>query len=592
MLLIDDSKIPRFNPEELRLTKYLFFTGKGGVGKTSISSALAVNLAEAGKKVVLVSTDPASNLQDVFGTQLDNKGVEIKDVPNLTVANFEPEESAREYRESVVGPYRGKLPQAAIDNMEEQLSGSCTTEIASFNEFSTFVSSDQVAEKYDYVIFDTAPTGHALRMLELPSARSNFIDQSTHGASCLGQLAGLNEKREVYKKAVETLANGEKTSLFLVARADEASLKEAGRASKELKEIGMERQLMVINGVLASYDDKISEEIHQKEVDALNNMPEGLKDVDKYLLPLKSYNIENIEGLKGFFQDETSYVSSSEEEVGSCYRLKDVVDDIEKSGKRLIFTMGKGGVGKTTLAATLALELEKRGKRVHLTTTDPANHLSNVIDESSGIEISNIDEKEELRKYGEEVIRTAEENHLSEDDIDYIKEDLRSPCTQEIAVFRAFAEIVDKSDDEIVIIDTAPTGHTLLLLESTENYDKEIKRTSGQTPESVKKLLPKLKDKDFTEVLIVSLAEATPFYEAKRLKEDLERANIFAKWWIINKSLTGVGTENKFLAGKAEGEKAWINRTLEESFGYTALVSRSEKNLKGENLSYLLGEEA
>ena len=245
-----------FNPGNIKLTKYLFYTGKGGVGKTSAACATAVNLADSGKKVLLISTDPASNLQDVFNTDLDNKGVPIKEVPNLIVANLDPIQAASEYRKSVIDPYLGKLPDAVIKNMEEQLSGSCTVEIAAFNEFSKFITDKNVQENYDYIIFDTAPTGHTLRMLQLPSAWSNFISESTHGASCLGQLSGLESKKEIYKNAVKTLANGLLTTLILVSRPEEAPLKEAERASRELSDIGINNQMLVINGVLTSHAQK------------------------------------------------------------------------------------------------------------------------------------------------------------------------------------------------------------------------------------------------------------------------------------------------------------------------------------------------
>ena len=576
------------NLEEIDLTKYLFFTGKGGVGKTSISCAIAVNLADMGKKVMLVSTDPASNLQDVFDTELNNKGVQISSVSNLTVANFEPEQSAAEYRESVIGPFRGKLPEVAIQNMEEQLSGSCTVEIASFNEFSTFITDEKTAEKYDHIIFDTAPTGHALRMLELPSAWSDFIEKSTHGASCLGQLAGLKEKQEVYKKAVENLADGEKTTLILVARPDSSALKEAARASDELKEIGIQNQMLVINGVLTDFDDDLSKIMVTNQQNSLKQMPKELKEVEVYSVPLKAHNISSVENLRTFFTQEEVDTFSTDEMMKGTYKLGNVIEDLYQSNKRVIFTMGKGGVGKTTLAATIAIELAKKGKKVHLTTTDPAAHISNVIDESYGITMSNIDEDEELEKYRQEVLKKAYESNASQDDIDYIEEDLRSPCTQEIAVFRAFAEIVDRSEDEVVVIDTAPTGHTLLLLESTGNYDREISRTQGDAPESVKKLLPRLKDDTFTEVLIITLPEATPYYEAKRLKEDLDRAGIFSKWWIVNSSYQGLKTSNKFLSSKAKGEVKWINNIVEESDNHTAIVKWSPMELKGENLEKLL----
>lgn len=576
-----------FKLNDIDLTKYLFFTGKGGVGKTSTACAIAVVLADSGKKIMLVSTDPASNLQDVFNTKLDNKGVKINDVPNLTVANFEPEAAAAEYKESVIGPYRGKLPEVVLQNMEEQLSGSCTVEIAAFNEFSGFITDKKAAEEYDHIIFDTAPTGHTLRMLELPSAWTNFISESTHGASCLGQLSGLEDKKNIYKNAVENLADGEKTTLILISRPDTSALIEAERASIELQEIGVKNQYLIINGVLQSHDDDLSNKIYNKQQKIMSDIPEGLKNLESFEIPLRPYNIAGIENIRSFFSSGDVKHIDQNLDIKDTTTLNKVIDDLYNSGKKVIFTMGKGGVGKTTIAATVAMELAKRGKKVHLTTTDPAAHLKFVIDESFGITVSRIDEEKELEKYQEEVLSKAREN-MSEDDIAYIEEDLRSPCTQEIAVFRAFAEIVERSKDEVVVIDTAPTGHTLLLLESTQSYNKEIARTQGDIPESVKELLPKLKDDKLTEVLIITLPEATPFYEAKRLQEDLERAEIFSKWWIINSSFHAVETTNEILKAKASSEVEWINRISDVSDGYTALIKWSPEDLKGEKLSTLL----
>lgn len=577
-----------FDLKDINLTKYLFFTGKGGVGKTSIACAIAVALADSGKNIMLVSTDPASNLQDVFNTELNNKGIEIKNVPNLTVANFEPEAAAAEYKESVIGPYRGKLPDVVIENMEEQLSGSCTVEIAAFNEFSGFITDKNAAEKYDHIIFDTAPTGHTLRMLQLPSAWTNFISESTHGASCLGQLSGLEDKKDTYKKAVENLADGEKTTLVLISRPDTSALIEAERASIELQDIGVKNQLLIVNGILQSHDDDLSNEIYNKQQDTLGNIPVGLKKLETFEIPLRPYNITGIENVRSFFDSgEVKYIDEKLN-IEDTVSLNNVVDDLYNSDKKVIFTMGKGGVGKTTIAATIALELSKRGKKVHLTTTDPAAHLKFVIDESFGITISNIDEKKELEKYQEEVLGKAKESNMSDDDIAYIEEDLRSPCTQEIAVFRAFAEIVERSKDEVVVIDTAPTGHTLLLLESTQSYNKEISRTQGDIPESVKELLPKLKDDKITEVLIITLPEATPYYEAKRLQDDLERADIFSKWWIINSSFHATSTTNEILKAKAANEVEWINKISEVAEGNAALIKWSFEDLKGEMLSSLL----
>lgn len=575
-----------FDPRNINLTKYLFYTGKGGVGKTSVACATAVSLADSGKRVLLISTDPASNLQDVFSMELTNKGTPIPNVPNLDVANLDPIQAAAEYRESVISPYRGKLPESVIANMEEQLSGSCTVEIAAFNEFSSFITDDKVEKEYDHIIFDTAPTGHTLRMLQLPSAWSNFISESTHGASCLGQLSGLESKKNIYKQAVETLADGNLTTLILVTRPETAPFKEAERASGELAALGVNNQMLVVNGVLMDHNDALSSSLYEKQQAALAAMPEGLRTFSLYMVPLRAYNVTGIENVRALLH--TDRVTTHVQALNATHipALNDVIDELAEESKRVIFTMGKGGVGKTTVAAAVALGLAKRGKKVHLTTTDPAAHLKFVISETSGISISHIDESEELQKYQSEVIAKARASGMSDDDIAYVEEDLRSPCTQEIAVFRAFAEIVEKADDQVVVIDTAPTGHTLLLLESTQSYNHEIERTKGEIPESVKRLLPRLKS-DETEVIIMTLPEATPVYEALRLEEDLKRAGIAAKWWVVNQSLYGTSTTNTMLAAKAASEVEWLNRIDNHTKGKFALIEWSAEEIKGDRLLML-----
>lgn len=664
-----------FNLSDINLTKYLFFTGKGGVGKTSIACATAVGLADQGKKILLISTDPASNLQDVFNQTLNGHGTTIPDVPQLTVVNLNPEQAAAEYRESVIAPFKGKLPESVIQNMEEQLSGSCTVEIAAFNQFSDFITDMDKAREYDFIIFDTAPTGHTLRMLQLPSAWSTFISESTHGASCLGQLSGLEERKEIYKKAVETLADSSATRLVLVSRPEQAPLKEAARSSQELASLGINNQVLVINGILQQWDetDSISVQLHDRQERAMANIPDTLSNFPTYSVPLRSYNLSNVASIRQMLHSDglhgdINYQSSTEKEtgtatgaakgtgiakgtetikatataigtttatetgtetskgtgaaigtgtakatvtetgtgiakgtntatgaeattgaetavgaetrIGAAIRIAteaagksvdELVNDLYTSGKRVVFTMGKGGVGKTTLATEIALKLKKLGANVHLTTTDPANHLNYQLAIQSGITVSHIDEAEELEKYKNEVRSKAAEAMTAED-MEYIEEDLRSPCTQEIAVFKAFARIVDKAKDEIVVIDTAPTGHTLLLLDATQSYHKEIERAQGEVTGEVADLLPRLRNPKETEVVIVTLPEATPVFEAERLQMDLKRAGINNKWWVVNACLSLTDTDNSFLRAKAHNELPWIEKVEQLSNGNTALI--------------------
>lgn len=573
----------RFNPQVLNLTKYLFYTGKGGVGKTSMACATALSLADHGKKVLLISTDPASNLQDVFAMELTNKAMQIPDVPNLFVANLDPIQAAAEYRESVVAPYRGKLPDAVLNNMEEQLSGSCTVEIAAFNEFSNFITNKAIESEYNHIIFDTAPTGHTLRMLQLPSAWSNFISESTHGASCLAQLSGLEGKKSIYKQAADTLADSKLTTLVLVTRPESAPLKEATRASKELKEIGVQNQILIVNGALTTADDKISQKLFEKQQATLASIPSELQELTMYMVPLRAYNVTGLANVRALLNEDHIAVVNETLNTNKLFDLDDVVNNLETNGKRVIFTMGKGGVGKTTIAASIALKLAARGQKVHLATTDPAAHLNFVLDENQNITMSHIDEAAELAKYQDEVLTKARNSGLSDSDIAYIEEDLRSPCTLEIAVFRAFAEIVEKADDQIVIIDTAPTGHTLLLLESTQSYNHEIQRTKGEIPESVKKLLPRLKSTE-TEVIIITLPEATPVYEALRLEDDLIRASIATKWWVMNQSFYKLNTTNPILAAKADNEVSWLNKIDTHTKGHFAVIAWSADDIKNEKL--------
>ncbi|MGG7620620.1 arsenical pump-driving ATPase [Bacillus coreaensis] len=555
-----------FDPKTVVHTPFLFFTGKGGVGKTSTACATAVALADEGKKVLLVSTDPASNLQDVLELKLTNIPVEIPQVKNLFACNLDPEQAAKAYREKVVGPYRGVLPDSVVATMEEQLSGACTVEIAAFDEFTSLLADPAIVDVFDHIIFDTAPTGHTLRLLQLPSAWSGFLEESTHGASCLGPLSGLGEKKDLYAKTVQALSDSAKTMLVLVARPDESSLYEANRAAKELKEIGIQNQALILNGILQTYfpDDKISTAFYKKQRNAVSQLPDELKQAVIYSLPYVSYSLTGIEHLRYLLKHYSIPPVQLAGELEKGHTLPDLeqlVTYFSTQQTLVILTMGKGGVGKTTIASAIAVGLVEKGHKVHVTTTDPAAHLELMFEnqEYPDLSISRIDPKHEVEMYKKEVLSTAGQN-LDEEGLAYLEEDLNSPCTEEIAVFRAFAEVVDRSQDEIVVIDTAPTGHTLLLLDAAQSYHKELSRSTGEVPESVQKLLPRLRNPQETAVVIVTLAEATPVLEAQRLQEDLKRAEILPQWWVINQSLYATNTKDPVLKGRAIAEEQWIQK--------------------------------
>ncbi|MFB5086966.1 arsenical pump-driving ATPase [Psychrobacillus sp. PGGUH221] len=576
-----------FQPKYVINTPFLFLTGKGGVGKTSTACATAVSLADKGKKVLLISTDPASNLQDVFGIELTNMPKVVPNVENLYACNLDPEASAKEYREKVVGPYRGKLPESVVVTMEEQLSGACTVEIAAFDEFTSLLTNTEVVSQYDHIIFDTAPTGHTLRLLQLPTAWNGFLEESTHGASCLGPLSGLADKKDLYSKAVEVLADPTKTTLILVTRPDVSSLLEADRASIELKDIGVKNQIVIVNGLLSDYlkEDEISSAFYYRQKGSLKQMPKNLKQSIIYSLPFVSYSLTGVENLRNLFKMYTSPtgISNNQTDINNHLKLKDIVEEFSSTGTKLIFTMGKGGVGKTTVASAIAVGLVEKGHRVHLTTTDPAAHLnyqfqSNFMNQN--LSISSIDPKQEVEKYKADVLSKASKD-LDEDGIAYLQEDLNSPCTEEIAVFRAFADVVAKTHDEIVVIDTAPTGHTLLLLDAAQSYSKEIQKSTGEVPKSVENLLPLLRDPKVTEVVIVTLAEATPVLEASRLQEDLRRAEISPKWWVINQSLYATNTTDPVLRGKAVGEVEWIHEVKDNKAINCAIIPWSHEEKVG-----------
>lgn len=552
-----------------KIPQFLFFTGKGGVGKTSMSCAISVALADSNKKVLLISTDPASNLDEVLDTKLNSTPTAVNKVENLYAMNINPVIAALEYKEKMVEPYRGILPDSAIEQMEEQLSGACTVEIAGFNEFSKYVGDEAIVSTYDHIVLDTAPTGHTLRLLSLPSAWNDFIADNSTGSSCLGPVSGLSEYKKLYDNVVENLKNIEKTLLILVSRAEKLSLLEASKASLELSSQGMKNQHLIINGVFKSDDnDEVAKAFSMKSQDAISSIPTSLEDLEHTQVGFYPKGIVGVQSLRSIVNEEIASEFDGvnkklEDELKNSLdgidSWENLIEGFEKDGNGLIMTMGKGGVGKTTIASLIASKLVSKGHKVTLSTTDPAAHLEYISQNNDNLILEKIDPKIETKKHVDSVI-AKNEGKLSKDDMALLKEELSSPCIEEIAIFEAFAKTVQKAKDRFVVLDTAPTGHTLLLLDASNAYHKEVlKNSNDEVSNELTQLLPRIKDKKFTKILLVSLAEATPTHEAKDLQEDLKRAGITPYSWIVNRSFALTESSNNLLCQKGLNELKYIN---------------------------------
>jgi arsenite/tail-anchored protein-transporting ATPase len=557
MLLM--SELP-FDP-----TRIVFFTGKGGVGKTSLACATAVSLADAGRRVLLVSTDPASNLDEVLGVSLSTTPTPVPSIPRLFALNIDPAAAARDYRERVVGPYRALLPAPTVARMEEQLSGACTVEIAAFDQFTGLLADPKTTVDFDHVIFDTAPTGHTLRLLKLPAAWTGFIDTNTTGTSCLGPLAGLQGQLALYRASLATLADAAITTVVLVSRPEAPALTEAARTSGELAALGIVHQQLVINGVFtaADSDDPIAQALEARGRDALAALRADLRALPRTEVPLLPWAPIGIDGLRGVFDRAHGARAVPQSARPAPHRafppsVGSLVDEIERDGRGVVLTMGKGGVGKTTMAAAIAVELAARGHDVLLSTTDPAAHVANAVAVAiPRLRVERIDPIAETRTYSQEVLAAADPS-LDARGRELLEEDLRSPCTEEIAVFRAFAQTVAEGEQRFVVLDTAPTGHTLLLLDAAEAYHRDVSRTQGTAPDAVRQLLPRLRDPGFTKVLLVTVPEATPVHEAADLQADLRRAGIEPFGWIVNQSFAGDDVRDAVLRERGSREERYL----------------------------------
>ncbi|WGD38529.1 arsenical pump-driving ATPase [Lysinibacter sp. HNR] len=567
--------------------KFLFFTGKGGVGKTSLACAAAVALADQGKRVLLASTDPASNVGQMFEQAVGVSVTPITTVPRLSAIEIDPNQAAEAYRERILGPVRSVLPSEVVAGIEEQLSGGCTTEIAAFDEFTSLLTNPSVLADFDHIVFDTAPTGHTIRMLQLPAAWTGFIENSDGAVSSVGPLAGLAKNRRRYSGAVDALADPTQTLLVLVTRAQTSALAEAARTSDELRELGINRQHLIVNGVLPAHEaegDVIAAAVVARESAAISAMPKNLAEIPQDDVTLRPENVMGANLLRNLLREALPVPmlpGRSDVEQVNIGSLEPLIDELASAGHGLVMTMGKGGVGKTTIAAAIAVGLAQRGHQVHLTTSDPAAHLDETIGSPSDrITVSRIDPESERERYKSHVLNTRGVN-LDTQGLAVLAEDLESPCTEEIAVLQAFAGTVIEARNSFVVMDTAPTGHTLLLLDAAGAYHREAIRQLGTDDNTLSATLGILQDPITTKVLITTLAEATPILEATALQEELRRAHIEPWGWVINQSLNGLELESTLLGARAASEVPHLRVVLDTLARRVAIVPLQASEPRG-----------
>ncbi len=548
--------------EMTKLSKYIFFSGKGGVGKTTMAVTTAVYRAMRGEKTLIISTDPASNLGDIFEKRIGHAITPI--MLNLSAMDIDPDAATEEYREKVIGPMRGIMPDDIMKVLEEQFRSACTVEIAAFDRFTDFLVNDE----FDLIVFDTAPTGHTIRLLELPVDWSKHIEESAKGSgqTCIGPVSSIQGAKEKYDRAIAAMRDTSRTEFNLVLKPEKTSLAETLRVHDEMSTLGIRNFFIIVNGIYPN------DEIASSSYANLSAMQTRYLTAIEKALPyptinvsLQSGEIKGMQAIKDFagivFDGKNGVVDGRINESIRYDNFADgaALDDIlqKKYDSKMVIITGKGGVGKTVTACAVAASLAGDRRETLLVTTDPAAHIGYVLDEPVGDTIARtkslphlstvrIDQKTAVKKYKEKIIADAVRSGHSADMLIALKEELESPCTEEMAVFEEFSRLTENGDYDYIVFDTAPTGHTLRLLELPYDYARQvelmvkIKKETDFTSDAKNKLetlVKKLKDPDQCAFLLVIYPEYTPIQEAKRTMDDLTLAGIHVQGIIANNVL-------------------------------------------------------
>jgi arsenite-transporting ATPase len=572
-----------------------------------MACATAIHHATEGKKTLIVTTDPASNLADVFEQEIGHKITPIKVIDNLHAMEIDPDEATKEYKERIIGPFREIMPEDVIASLEENLNGPCTTEMASFDRFIDFMEGDE----YDVIVFDTAPTGHTIRLLELPVDWSKHIEESAKGSgqTCLGPVQSIQDSKEKYDSATALLKDQTRTTFIFVMRPEELSLYETLRASKELETIGIKSGEIIINGILPEdiCDLAFFKKKYYAQQTVIRQTEKTIAQPKRFMF-LRDNEVKGISALKDvsselFTGKKPSYKTESILTVQFAPTIDHPDIDalfLPAGQTKAIFFTGKGGVGKTSISCIAALYIAQKGVKTLLVTTDPAAHIGEVLDVKVGSRPEKItdnlfavmvNQQEAFQEYKEKVLNEARGKY-SEDMIATMEEELNSPCTEEMAAFDKFIQYIEERDYEVVVFDTAPTGHTLRLLDLPFDYAKQVEMMVGAT-ESVeakktaqnrfRDIISTLRDTNRTVFSLVLYPESTPIMESYRAMLDLKEAGIETQLVIANMVLPEEVCTNSFFRNRKQMQVKYLEE-IKKRFSLPVLqFPLMQEEIKGLN---------